>query len=82
MAESIEDLEEVKNTIEHLANLSLEKGIIAPVKTTFNDLITDVRKLSSYDYIDADISEIKYHVFDMDKLDCYMTLQNQNKKIQ
>lgn len=100
LAESVEDLEEIKNTIEHLANLSLEKGI-APVKTTFNDAITDVRALSSYDYIDAssvktevqkileeyiaglqvikelensnlitdaDISEIKYHVFDMDKI--------------
>lgn len=100
LAESLEDLEEVKNNIEHLANLSLEKGVV-PVKTTFNDAITDVRILSSKDYIDAssvktevqkileeyiaglqmikdlensnlitdsDISEIKYHVFDMDKI--------------
>jgi type I restriction enzyme R subunit len=100
LSESVEDFEEVKNNIEHLANLSLEKGI-APVKTTFSDAIEAIRPLSSRDYIDAssvktevqkiledyiaglqvikelensnlitdaDISEIKYHVFDMDKI--------------
>ncbi|QOY55324.1 DEAD/DEAH box helicase family protein [Candidatus Sulfurimonas marisnigri] len=48
---SIEDLETVRRELEHLANLSLGKATEA-VKTTFSDEITDVRNLSSEDYID------------------------------
>jgi len=98
--ESLEDLQEVKNSLEHLSNLSLSKGS-TPIKTTFSDEVIDVRTLSSDDYIDktsikteiqiildkyikelrvikdlegselisdTDIDEIKYHVFDMDKI--------------
>lgn len=100
LKDSLEALEEVRNNLEHLANLSLEKGT-ATVKTTFFDEIKEIRTLSSTDYIDAssvktevqkildayiaqlqvikelensnlitddDIDEIKYHVFDLEKI--------------
>jgi len=49
--ERLEDLEEVKNSIEHLANLSFSKAT-PPVKTTFTDKVIDVRVLKSDDFID------------------------------
>ena len=48
--ESLEDLEEVRNNIEHLSNLSLSKGA-STVKTTFTDRIIEVRNLSSDDFV-------------------------------
>ncbi len=47
----IEEVEAVKNSIAHLANLSLEKRVEA-VETTFRDGIIDVRPLNSGDFID------------------------------
>ncbi len=100
LEKNLEDLQEVKNSLEHLANLSLSKGMKV-VQTTFSDEVIDVRKLSCDDYIDKtsvktelqnildkyiselriirelegndlitdiDIDEIKYHVFDIDKI--------------
>ncbi len=48
---NIIELEDVRQNIEHLANLSLSKGATI-INTAFDDKIIDVRNLSSDDYVD------------------------------
>ena len=58
---SLEDLEEIRHEIEHLANLSLSK-ITTPIKTIFSDEIIDVKILSSDDFIEKTIIQTEIQI--------------------
>ena len=49
---NIEHLEEIRNELQHIADLSVQRGGGNPVETNFKDKIEEVRDINSDDYID------------------------------